>query len=124
MANHTFLHMKRILQLEELAVLILAIFLLYQHPLHLHWWQYGLLFFSPDLGMIGYALKPAVGAVTYNVTHHKATCFVLAGLGYYCMLPGLQVVGMLFLAHSAFDRVLGYGLKYPDHFKHTSIGQL
>lgn len=28
------------------------------------------------------------------------------------------------MAHSTFDRVLGYGLKYPDSFKHTSIGYI
>jgi hypothetical protein len=26
------------------------------------------------------------------------------------------------LGHSSFDRVLGYGLKYDDDFKHTHLG--
>jgi len=31
-------------------------------------------------------------------------------------------IGLIFLAHSSFDRVLGYGLKYPDDFSHTHLG--
>jgi len=30
--------------------------------------------------------------------------------------------GLLLVAHSSFDRMLGYGLKFPDDFKHTSLG--
>lgn len=116
--------MKRLLQFEEAAILATCILLLYGSPLHLTWRQYLLLFFSPDLGMIGYTVNPAVGAFTYNLTHHKATCLIVTGIGYYCAIPFVPVLGILFLAHSAFDRVLGYGLKYPDDFKHTSIGQL
>lgn len=116
--------MKKVLQLEEAAILIACVIALYAHTYTLTWWQYVWLFFSPDIGMIGYVVNPAVGAVTYNSTHHKATCLILTGLGYYYALPFLQVLGILYLAHSAFDRLLGYGLKYPDHFKHTSIGQL
>ncbi|HNP54157.1 MAG TPA: DUF4260 domain-containing protein [Ferruginibacter sp.] len=116
--------MKRLLQLEEAAILAACILLLYWFPVHLTWWQYVLLFFSPDLGMMGYAINPSIGALTYNLTHHKATCLIITAIGYYFAIPFVQVLGMLFLAHSAFDRVLGYGLKYPDDFKHTSIGQL
>ncbi len=28
----------------------------------------------------------------------------------------------LLFAHSSFDRMLGYGLKYNDSFNHTSLG--
>ncbi|MCY7293028.1 MAG: DUF4260 domain-containing protein [Ferruginibacter sp.] len=36
----------------------------------------------------------------------------------------LLFAGLLFLAHSSFDRILGYGLKYPDNFKHTNVGYM
>ncbi|MDA1193538.1 MAG: DUF4260 family protein, partial [Candidatus Poribacteria bacterium] len=29
--------------------------------------------------------------------------------------------GAILIGHSAFDRLLGYGLKYPDAFKHTHL---
>jgi hypothetical protein len=31
-------------------------------------------------------------------------------------------VALIFLAHSTFDRVAGYGLKYFDSFDHTHLG--
>ena len=31
-------------------------------------------------------------------------------------------VGLIFMAHSCFDRVAGYGLKYLDDFDHTHLG--
>jgi hypothetical protein len=31
-------------------------------------------------------------------------------------------VGLIFMAHSCFDRVAGYGLKYFDSFDHTHLG--
>ena len=34
----------------------------------------------------------------------------------------LQVAGIILFTHSNMDRILGYGLKYPDDFKHTHLG--
>jgi Domain of unknown function (DUF4260) len=31
-------------------------------------------------------------------------------------------IALIFLAHSTFDRVAGYGLKYFDSFDHTHLG--
>jgi hypothetical protein len=31
-------------------------------------------------------------------------------------------VALIFLAHSTFDRVAGYGLKYSNSFNHTHLG--
>ena len=37
----------------------------------------------------------------------------------------LAVAAALILAgHIGFDRMLGYGLKYPDAFGHTHLGKL
>ena len=30
--------------------------------------------------------------------------------------------GLVWLAHIGMDRLLGYGLKYDDHFQHTHLG--
>ena len=35
-----------------------------------------------------------------------------------------MLAGTVLLGHSAFDRVLGYGLKYPDAFKHTHFDEI
>jgi hypothetical protein len=34
----------------------------------------------------------------------------------------LALAGVIMLGHSSFDRVLGYGLKYGDSFRHTHLG--
>ena len=44
--------MKNILKLEEVAMLALSVFLFMK--LHFEWWWYLVLFFAPDISMIGY----------------------------------------------------------------------
>lgn len=116
--------MKNLIKLEEVGLFFLSAFLLYKVNIGIHWWWYIPLFFAPDIGMLGYLVNTRVGAVTYNFFHHKgiASLLILAGLiwsNYWLMFAGLMM-----FAHASFDRILGYGLKYPDSFKHTSIGQI
>lgn len=114
--------MKNIIKLEELGVFILSVFLLYKLAMPLSWWLYVLLFFAPDIGMLGYLVNTRIGAITYNFFHHKALASLLVILGMLIINNYLIMAGLLMFAHSSFDRVLGYGLKYPDSFKHTSVG--
>ena len=116
--------MKNIIKLEELAVFVAGIYLLYQLPLHLSWWLYLILFLSPDIGMVGYLINTKVGALTYNLTHHKAVSLTVIAIGIFVANDMIKLIGFMMAAHSAFDRVLGYGLKYPDNFKHTSVGNI
>lgn len=86
------------------------------------WLVYALLFFAPDLAFLGYAVSTRVGSVAYNITHHQGLAGLCIVVG---MIAGMNTVihaGCIMLAHSAFDRMLGYGLKYPDAFKHTHLG--
>ena len=110
------------LKLEELAQFALAAVLLYYQPLHFSWWVWIILFLLPDLGMIGYTVSPAAGAITYNLFHHKMIAILLLGIGYYADLPYFTLAGLLLYGHASFDRALGYGLKYADAFKHTHMG--
>jgi len=48
--------------------------------------------------------------------------FIIIGFMYH--MPIVLFVGMLLWAHSAFDRVMGYGLKYADSFDHTHLGMI
>lgn len=36
--------------------------------------------------------------------------------------PWITALGFVWLAHSGFDRMLGYGLKLPEAFGHTHLG--
>lgn len=112
--------MRNILRMEEAMQFGLAIYLSYQLPYAA--WLYWALFLTPDISMLGYAINTRVGSITYNVFHHKGLAITLYLAGMYIPLTELAFVGLLLFGHSSFDRVLGYGLKYADNFKHTHLG--
>lgn len=112
--------MKILLRLEEAAMFALAVYLntfLSYAP-----WQYWAWFLSPDIGFVGYTLSPRIGAFTYNLLHHKGLAIVFYLVGLNLAHEPLQFIGLLLLGHSSFDRMLGYGLKYPDNFHNTHLG--
>lgn len=114
--------MKILLSLEEMAQLTLAIIGLYLQPISISWWLWPFIFLSPDISMFGYAAGNRVGAFTYNLVHHKAVAIAVGLLGYFLDHPILLLAGLVLYGHSAMDRMLGYGLKYEDGFKHTHLG--
>lgn len=112
--------MKSLLRLEELLQLILSIILFNQ--LSYPGWLYLAFFLAPDLGMVGYLVNPKIGALLYNLFHHKGIAIALYLLGLYTDIPELLFAGLLLFGHSSFDRIFGYGLKFPDNFKNTHLG--
>jgi hypothetical protein len=112
--------MKTLLKLEGLALFGLSIFLFSQ--LGYAWWWYPLLFFAPDLSMVGYLGGTRAGAVVYNLIHHHAVSLGLYVLGFLLHIPLLQLAGVILLGHSSLDRALGYGLKHADSFQNTHLG--
>jgi hypothetical protein len=116
--------MKRLLFLEELALLALALVAMQQQSIQLPLWLWPIAFLSPDLGMLGYLLSPRVGAWTYNLFHHKGIAAIAIVCGWFLNLPVILLTGILLLAHSSFDRVFGYGLKFEEGFAHTHLGKL
>jgi hypothetical protein len=114
--------MKTLLALEETAMLALAIVLLNWLPIHISWWIYPILAIGPDISMLGYTANNKVGAFFYNLFHHKGVAIVLFIWGLFAQLAPLQIAGLILFGHSSLDRVVGYGLKYQDDFKHTSLG--
>lgn len=116
--------MKFILKLEELAMTCIAIYLLSIYNLGLSGWLWILLFLSPDISMLGYLIDTRAGAVFYNIFHHKGIAVLIAAAGYYLHIDIIIATGILLFAHASFDRIWGYGLKYPDSFKNTHLGSL
>jgi hypothetical protein len=112
--------MKNLIKLEEAGMLILAIYL--NSFLPYAGWLYWALFLTPDIGMLGYLVSPRAGAFTYNAFHHKGLAIVIYLTGLSLAVEPLQLAGLLLFGHSAFDRLLGYGLKHDDNFKHTHLG--
>jgi len=113
--------MKNILKLESAGLFILftgAYFQFYSGT----WVLYLALFFIPDLSFAFYLITKKIGAIAYNVFHHQGVLVLLFLIGYFVKEDYIMKVALIFLAHSTFDRVAGYGLKYFDSFDHTHLG--
>src|SRR5512134_3330570 len=116
--------MKNLLKLEELLMFGLALFLFSRLDYSWGALQYALLFFAPDLSMLGYLVNPRFGAWTYNLIHHKGLSAALYVLGFLLSIPWLMFAGTLLFGHSSFDRVFGYGLKHENAFQNTHLGRI
>lgn len=114
--------MKNSLKLEELAMFVLGIFMF--GLLGYQWWWFLVLILVPDLGMVGYAFSPRVGAFAYNLFHHKGLAILLYFIGMYFSFPICQLAGVILFSHASMDRILGYGLKYDKGFKYTHLGEI
>lgn len=112
--------MKNLLMLEEIGQFCLAIFLF--NRLDYSWWLFPACLLLPDLSMIGYLISPKIGALLYNFFHHKLTAILVFIIGYNLNIPIIEFIGIILFAHSAMDRIFGYGLKFSDDFKHTHLG--
>jgi len=108
-----------LLHLEEAALIILTLFA-YQH-LHYSWLLFAILFFAPDLSMLGFLANARLGAAMYNLVHTITLPLLLLLASYlkHWHLP--SAIALIWTAHIAFDRLLGYGLKYPTFFKDTHL---
>jgi len=74
--------------------------------------------------MAGYAAGPRIGAAVYNLFHTLLGPAVLA-IGFYAGLAEWMLpVALIWLAHIAADRLLGYGLKLPTGFRDTHLGRI
>lgn len=86
------------------------------------WWVTLAAFLAPDVSFAAYAFGSRIGAFAYNLLH-------IYGFGAVVLCLGLAVdsvtfvqLGALWLAHSGFDRLLGYGLKSSRGFRFTHLG--
>ena len=108
-----------LLRLEGLTVLVATI-ILYAH-LRGNTWLFAALFLVPDVGMIGYLRNPQLGSMTYNAVHTYALPTLLLGAGAATNIPIVIYISLIWFAHIGFDRIMGYGLKYPNAFKDTHM---
>jgi Domain of unknown function (DUF4260) len=83
-----------------------------------------LLFLVPDLSFAAYLAGPRVGALVYDTLHTEVLPLVLIAAGVLADSRVLVQVSLIWLAHIGFDRLLGYGLKYPTEFGDTHLGRL
>lgn len=88
------------------------------------WLLFALAFFAPDLAMLGYLAGPRIGAITYNAFHTLTLAVSVYVFGIVADQQWTISIGLIWLAHIGFDRLLGYGLKYPEGFKVTHLARV
>ena len=87
------------------------------------WTLFAVLLLAPDLAMLGYLAGTRAGALCYNLAHSYAAPAALAGLAL-AGQGGALPLALIWTAHIGIDRAIGYGLKYPTHFKDTHLGRV
>jgi hypothetical protein len=111
-----------LLRLEGAAMLAAALYA--WHLTGGSWLVFGLFFFTPDLAMLGYLAGPRAGANAYNLAHTYIIAALIGAIGLLAGSPMAVAAALILAGHIGFDRMLGYGLKYPDAFGHTHLGKL
>ncbi len=112
----------KLLRWEGVFIFILSILLYAQTGAG--WWRFALLLLAPDVAMAGYWLGARWGAIFYNVAHSYIGPLALGGIAVAAAQTAWIPYLLIWSAHIAMDRALGYGLKYPDAFKNTHLGHL
>lgn len=111
--------MNKLLKTEHLALFILGFFLFLNSEMPWYIFVGGMI--AVDLFMIGYLINPKIGAIVYNLGHNYILVAILFILGLMLKNDALYFAGIVSLTHISLDRMLGFGLKYPDHFQHTHL---
>lgn len=109
-----------LIRVEGLCVLIVS--LLAYAKFGGGWGTFALLFFVPDLSLLGYLAGPRVGAASYNFMHSFIGALAILAAGVLLSAPAAVTAGIIWMAHIGFDRALGYGLKYSAGFGFTHLG--
>jgi hypothetical protein len=111
------------LRLEGFTVLLLAA-AAYRVYTPDSWSLFAVLFFLPDVSMVGYAANSRLGALLYNSIHTYVGPSLLGALAVLWLGPTALAVALVWAAHIGFDRGLGYGLKYSSAFEDTHLGRI
>lgn len=113
---------RRWLRFEGAAV-VAASLVFYRYE-HASWVPFAVLFLAPDLAMLGYLAGSRVGAAAYNLAHNYVLPLLLLLAAVLTARPTAAAYALIWAAHIGFDRMLGYGLKYPSGFGETHLGRL
>ena len=114
--------MKKLIQSEEVMIVALSIYLF--SLLNQPWWLFLVLLLVPDIFMLGYIIDTKIGAIIYNIGHHRGISVAIFLLGMVLQLNVVSLIGVILFAHSSMDRIFGYGLKFSDAFTHTHMDNI
>jgi hypothetical protein len=106
-----------LLRMEGVVVLAAALIAFQRfHPGH--WGMFTLLFLAPDISLLGYLVSAnKLSAAFYNTFHSYVLPLALLLLP----SPLAEEFALIWISHIGFDRLMGYGLKYPGIFRFTPL---
>ena len=110
---------RTLLRIEYAVGFALALLLYARH--HGSWLLFLVLFLAPDLSFAGYLGGNRAGAACYNAVHTLVVPVTLAAAGVLWERPLLVLLALILFAHIALDRMLGFGLKYPEGPRETHL---
>lgn len=113
---------KILLHLEGLAVFILCIYA-YSY-FDFSWILFFVLLLAPDIAMLAYLLNNKIGAILYNIFHTYLVTVTLIIIGLLASQPTILAISLIWTAHIAMDRIVGFGLKYTTDFKDTHLNRV
>jgi hypothetical protein len=108
-----------LLRLEGAALFVLGLVLYWK--IGSNWLAFFLLLLTPDIGMLGYLAGTRVGAATYNLAHFALLPAIVGAAGVLTGSVVLEALSLIWFSHINMDRAVGYGLKFPDAFRHTHL---
>ncbi|MBX4197751.1 DUF4260 domain-containing protein [Candidatus Parcubacteria bacterium] len=122
--------MTKLLRIEAFGFLLLTLFLYYLYGFS--WIWFAILFFAPDISMLGYLKNPRFGALIYNAAHFYLIPIIILIISWYIFGYTTWLVvtdftwqlSLIWIAHISLDRTLGYGLKLSTGFKDTHLGRI
>lgn len=112
-----------ILRVEGLTIFI-AMLLCYQNILDNSWKTFFILFFIPDISLLGYLISKKVGSILYNLMHSYIPPLIIGTIFWYYSINNLNYIIVIWIAHIGFDRALGFGLKYAEGFNYTHLKKI
>jgi len=103
-----------LLRLEALLVLLLA--LICYSGLHGSWLLFLVLFLVPDVSLLGYLAEGngRFAATFYNALHCYAVPLGVALIAWRFHSVVTERIAVIWVAHIALDRFIGFGLKYAQ----------
>ena len=107
-------------RVEAFAVFLIGLMIYYKSGYS--WLTFGLLFFLPDAGAIGYFKSHKLGSTLYNLTHWLLWPFLLGTYGVLMADETAKMVAIIWITHVCFDRMLGWGFKTGGSFYETAMG--
>ena len=99
-----------LIRVEYLALLVLALAIYWDRSES--WLLFALLILAPDLSFIAAIAGPEAGLRSYNLAHTAIGPAILAVLGIFVDWDLGITLALIWCAHIALDRAIGYGLKY------------